>query len=1081
MALDFQKVPISFSGGVDTKSDPKQIAQGKLLTLENATFKAPGSFRKPTPYAVASPVYGDTIRGIASLNGEALIANGATLDTIEADSRGVYIPCAVSQKSIAMNGIGSILYADSAVDPTTNHEFIAYTTLHVGSSTQLDVWYRVVDATTKDVVVADKLLAAKAQQPKVVAGNGRIAIFCIDITTMATPSLGGYLITAATPGTIDYFTVIDNTINPDTMGYDAGYIATEFLTANVTASSHILVQSFNTTTLTQTHTVSITTTCTGSVAIVPGTASLALFWTTAAALVFAELSTACVVTQSATTVYSGLYLDVCGAAWVSTTKIDYGVVQRWHAFLDTSKQYDNKIIIGSVVKTGGVWADDTTYFARGSVGLVAKPFVVGGVTYYPVCHSGYDQGTCSYFLISRGGYTIAKALQGSAGIVQDSWAVAFPVLSGLYLKQGGYPSTTIYTSATLKTTYSPTLPSSRMLSSLKACFPVNVYSLTDSRQSGVELTIDFSAPVYSLESGGTLLLSGGCPWMYDGSTSCEHGFNLYPAFLPTTVTDVGSTCNYGYVAWYEWTDAQGRLHMSAPTPAAVSVAKANPVGASYPVTVYVPTLRLTAKSGVRIGLARTINNGTQFHNLSSIIPQSLRQNQAVGADTWVYSDTNDDASIASLGLVYTAGGVLENIEPTSIGQIIEHRGRVVALSTENPFQAWYSKVVQPGLPVEFSDLLIHTPEAGEDPLTGVASMDDKLVFFKSNRKFYISGEGPDNTGANSDYPSPAYRIAGDLGCKDPRSIAVFTGGVARQTDKGMYLLDRGLGDAYFGAEAESLIGSHTVIGAVSKDESQTLRFVLDSSGGMLSYDYLVGQWGSLPDFAASYMDDDHYSTDHLVLVETAYCAYLEYLISTGWIQLGGLQGYQRARTLFILGEWKSPHKVTVQIAYDFDDEVVQTAVIDSSTAPASGPYQLRIDLTTQLCEAIKISISDVQSTSVSTGTISIGSPVAGDKVTISGHAFVYGTDWTDATTLAAAITAAAISGITAAKQFGSVYVTVAGGVSATWSADASLTLSPAGTIAGSAGTNEGLWLSGMLLEIGVRRGGRKMPATTQTT
>ena len=38
MALQTQVIPINYGLGVDTKTDPKLVAPGKLLRLENALF-----------------------------------------------------------------------------------------------------------------------------------------------------------------------------------------------------------------------------------------------------------------------------------------------------------------------------------------------------------------------------------------------------------------------------------------------------------------------------------------------------------------------------------------------------------------------------------------------------------------------------------------------------------------------------------------------------------------------------------------------------------------------------------------------------------------------------------------------------------------------------------------------------------------------------------------------------------------------------------------------------------------------------------------------------------------------------------
>ena len=102
-------------------------------------------------------------------------------------------------------------------------------------------------------------------------------------------------------------------------------------------------------------------------------------------------------------------------------------------------------------------------------------------------------------------------------------------------------------------------------------------------------------------------------------------------------------------------------------------------------------------------------------------------------------------------------------------------------------------------------------------------------------------------------------------------------------------------------------------------------------------------------------------------------------IVTSWLSFAGLQGYERVRRLLILGEYRSPHKLTVEIAYDFNPEPTQSMTIDAGTlldtpiygdpgpygsvSPYGGEfplYQWRIHLARQKAQAIQITIKDSQ-------------------------------------------------------------------------------------------------------------------------
>src|ERR1700749_4756734 len=82
MALQETVVPISFVKGLDTKSDPKQIAAGSMLSLQNAIFTNPGEIIKRNGYnTLVQSIFPDraTSSGISSGNSLGLLNDTMTL------------------------------------------------------------------------------------------------------------------------------------------------------------------------------------------------------------------------------------------------------------------------------------------------------------------------------------------------------------------------------------------------------------------------------------------------------------------------------------------------------------------------------------------------------------------------------------------------------------------------------------------------------------------------------------------------------------------------------------------------------------------------------------------------------------------------------------------------------------------------------------------------------------------------------------------------------------------------------------------------------------------------------------------
>ena len=72
--------------------------------------------------------------------------------------------------------------------------------------------------------------------------------------------------------------------------------------------------------------------------------------------------------------------------------------------------------------------------------------------------------------------------------------------------------------------------------------------------------------------------------------------------------------------------------------------------------------------------------------------------------------------------------------------------------------------------------------------------------------------------------------------------------------------------------------------------------------------------------------------------------------------MAGLQGYERFYKVLVIGHYKSPHNLTFNAFFDFDEDSFQETVIPVETDP--GVYQYRIFLSRQKCESIRFSLED---------------------------------------------------------------------------------------------------------------------------
>lgn len=414
----------------------------------------------------------------------------------------------------------------------------------------------------------------------------------------------------------------------------------------------------------------------------------------------------------------------------------------------------------------------------------------------------------------------------------------------------------------------------------------------------------------------------------------------------TTFTIIGQLTaqEYFYVFTYEWTDNAGNLHRSAPSiPFTITSAGA---GVN---TLDVPTDRLTYKqpffpptnplvtNPIRIVGYRWSTAQEVYYQFTSLTTPYLNDTTI---DSLVIVDGKSDAQILGNTILYTTGGVVEDIAaPASIASAL-FNNRLWLVDAEDQNLLWYSKQVIEAVPVEMSDLLTLyvAPTTGAQgstgPITAIAPMDDKLIIFKKDAIYYINGTGPDNTGANSTYSDPVF-VTSTVGCANPNSIVLMKDGLMFQSDKGIWILGRGLDTEYIGFPVEEF-NSNVVKSATAIPGTNQVRFVLDDNTTLM-YDYFVQQWGTHTNIAAIsatlWQGLHTYLNTYGQIFQETQNMFLDgsepvlMSLTTSWVNIAGLQGFERFYAANLLGTYFTPFKLNVELAYNYNPSPVQSVIV----------------------------------------------------------------------------------------------------------------------------------------------------------
>ena len=531
--------------------------------------------------------------------------------------------------------------------------------------------------------------------------------------------------------------------------------------------------------------------------------------------------------------------------------------------------------------------------------------------------------------------------------------------------------------------------------------PLNsVIRLFDFRRVNEEL-VDTPAPSSAVVQDILYVADKGLH-QYDGDRFRSVGFIDRPMLSGVLGSAGGNLTANGVYYWklvYEWEDAQGNLHQSEPSGAITVTAEGSGGSDKRKVTLKIVTNNLPdfGEKEVQVAIYRTQANGSIFNH--------VRTQDLVTTTGFIsFEDNIDDINVASGKFLYTDSGELANLPPpASARYVAAHRDRLWVIGKDDV--VYYSKLIQDGFGVGFNDaLFIKTPDNISDPPTALGSMDGNLFIFTENSIYIVGGEGPDNLGSGGFYETK--RVPSNIGATKGSPVKLINDGLIFISKKGTHskicLLGRNMAVTYMGAAIENIISPPEIAGVsdgipyivkdITVDTAQeTVLFLLSKSSGtpsgvkMITYNYELKQWGAdtiLDTYSAGAGGSLAWSGSvgnkklHIGLMKSSTTprsyvettgfldntVYVPMKIKTGWINLSGIQSYQRVYGFHILGETKDEHTLTVNVYYDYDTSSVgnsYTFNVDEQADDAHlGKLQFRGHLTKQKCQAIQFEILD---------------------------------------------------------------------------------------------------------------------------
>jgi hypothetical protein len=955
MALERQTLPIRL-GGMDSKTDNLWAVPGDFIDIRNVIYDNWPKIRKRNGYRRLMKQDAGALASV--FKSQVLMGTGQDAWAYSASGDAVNVG-ALPSISVSTQAAARDIYTKQTPDVAVHPSGITVVTFESVEGGSPVARYSVLDTATQQFLVRGQAIGANAERPRCSILGGYVVIIYFDSVLNSVRFIG---IPATSPGT--------PTDPADIVVSTAAGIFDAALVGGQHGRLFVLAQSGTTPTLLYITTglavssgLAVTTATTMTAAAVfagadeSGTQEVWAVWqagTTVSATVWrTDLYSTPILAATTVTALAGDTMPAITGAVAE----DGGDATIY--FQTNVAPLDAGVSTATVSRAGAVGA--ATVLSR-AVTLASKPYVVDGLMYAQVF---YPSGVQPTYFIYRGRTPVGRLASGLAGAIVTT-------------DRNGLPGAALVTPTQVRFAY------------LQAD-TVEAFSGTVLTQHGVQAgSLEFSSLQGEVELSDNLHISGAMLSMFDGSAVCEHGFHLYPEIADPVESTTGGLMaagQYQYAAVYEWMDAQGLIHQSAPSLVGTATIASGSTGS---VTVTVSTLRVTSKpTPVSVVLYRTLVNQGVFYRLGTISDPTVNDETV---DSVSFVDGQADSAITGNSLLYSnptnPGAEVANLPCPATNYVWRYRNRVCFIPAESPFQWGYSKAFVPGVPIEFNPQQFYQAVAQDGgPLTCGIEMDDKNVLFTRTRIYVVAGDGPAPNGANVDYGSSPQAIPSDVGCVDPRSLVLTPAGIIFKSAKGIYLLTRGLALSYIGANVESWNDAN-ITGSAVIPNSRRVIFVTDRRIALV-YDYYVQKWCVWGNHDAADVTIFggllcYLRPDGRLLLETP-GLYSDdggpVLISwvTGWLSFAGLAAFQRVWRFAILGDYRSPHKLTVSVAVNNNPIPVQTDTVaaaailtpgvtgDTLLADVENPgdgvfpsYEWVVKLKRQSCSSMQVTVKETQ-------------------------------------------------------------------------------------------------------------------------
>ena len=996
MSVIKDSIKVNFGGGLDQKTDPKQIAADDFLALNNMVFTTGGRLTKrngfaggytktvssPNPSLTYSAVPGSLSSAIKvfSYNNELLLNDSWNLYSWDASAlawnyKGRSTRVSLSSQSVIANGALTFRSCDVSIDATSGVKVFA-----ASANDGVHSYYSIQDIATGQFIVNQASL------------GGYNYVRCISI-----PGKSWVVGVNSSTGHIDYQAIVGQTVTGGIVSLVTDLNATnQFYDIDVDASTgSIYIAYYTTGPSIKIAALSASLAVGNSITEIGEVASNGLSW-------FGDGTNIWVVYNNGSATKAFVVNNAVSSTVLGTTVVDAAasncnaVTGCWSS---TQSQafifYDNISITASVVTAAAITYNTLTVGGTagtpvlfcGSVSVNSKAWAISGIPHLMALYS-IDVVQATNFLLNL--YNVTPTMGGAANndVVANIAGKLSPDEAAQICLNGG------------KNGGSGTLPGAKQNSlgywELAALQnndygTASVYYIAPTAVMDVQFNFSPLNPdVQTL--GNNVAMAAASVINYDGASLNEQNFHLYPGHMGYAVHNTGgfmglasSDSLYSYIAVYEWIDNQGQVHRSFPSPVTTPLGSASYTFASGTVTgsitLTVPMLRVTNKPGTQVvvNLYRTVANGSVYFQVTQEFG-TIINDPSVASKT--YLDTLPDSIILGNIQLYTTGA-LGYFAPPASSALTNFKNRAIYVSSEDSFQIGYSNAVLQNFPVQFVPEFLQNIGTVGGGLTTVAQMDDKMVLFKSGTIsgpaiYYMQGQGPAPSGAGNDFQDPL-PIAVDAGCVDRPSVVLTPVGLMFKSDKGVYLIDRSLQASYIGAQVAGY-NQYSVLSAQLIPNTTQVRFWL-SNGTLLMFDYFYKKWATWTPPAG--ISDCIFQGQH-TYVDAAGQVYQEtpglyvdgtntpvlWSFTSAWIQMMGLQGYQRAFWLLLIGDYISAHKLAVSLYTDF------SSTPDSSVTITPGSQDVlenwRVFFTKQRCQSFQIQMSEIY-----TGTLGQGLNLSG--------------------------------------------------------------------------------------------------------